>query len=149
MPTSFSADKFYNETVAKAFLQFYEHTAQIVWNQFMEATWNYVTNITKKNREEMVWYHLDSSPFSPCSSQGSGGIGGSIPSVPCPELEEGENLQSTCQSRLQALGLLLDPEAPWARISGFFLLVNITSLLLRTQAPPLLPLSKFPVIVTP
>lgn len=73
MPTSFSADKFYNETMAKAFLQFYEHTAQVVWNQFMEATWNYVTNITKKNREEMVWYHLNFSPFSPCSSQGSGG----------------------------------------------------------------------------
>ncbi|XP_030892312.1 angiotensin-converting enzyme-like protein Ace3 [Leptonychotes weddellii] len=51
-------DKFYNETVAKAFLQFYEHTAHIVWNQFMEATWNYVTNITKKNREEML--HKDS-----------------------------------------------------------------------------------------
>uniref|UniRef100_A0A7N5KD44 Angiotensin-converting enzyme n=1 Tax=Ailuropoda melanoleuca TaxID=9646 RepID=A0A7N5KD44_AILME len=54
MPTSFSTDKFYNETVAKAFLQFYEHTAQVVWNQFMDATWNYVTNITNKNREEMV-----------------------------------------------------------------------------------------------
>ncbi|XP_035972038.1 angiotensin-converting enzyme-like protein Ace3 [Halichoerus grypus] len=53
-----SLDKFYNETMAKAFLQFYEHTAQVVWNQFMEATWNYVTNITKKNREEML--HKDS-----------------------------------------------------------------------------------------
>ncbi|XP_045746145.2 angiotensin-converting enzyme-like protein Ace3 [Mirounga angustirostris] len=53
-----SLDKFYNETVAKAFLQFYEHTAHVVWNQFMEATWNYVTNITKKNREEML--HKDS-----------------------------------------------------------------------------------------
>uniref|UniRef100_A0A7N5K688 Angiotensin-converting enzyme n=1 Tax=Ailuropoda melanoleuca TaxID=9646 RepID=A0A7N5K688_AILME len=53
-----SLDKFYNETVAKAFLQFYEHTAQVVWNQFMDATWNYVTNITNKNREEML--HKDS-----------------------------------------------------------------------------------------
>lgn len=114
MPTSFSTDKFYNETVAKAFLQFYEHTAQVVWNQFMDATWNYVTNITNKNREEMVWYHLNSSPFFPCSSQGSGvGVGdwGTIPSAPCPELEEGGNPQSTCQSRLQAPGLLLPPEA--------------------------------------
>uniref|UniRef100_A0A673VHG5 Angiotensin-converting enzyme n=1 Tax=Suricata suricatta TaxID=37032 RepID=A0A673VHG5_SURSU len=51
-------DKFYNETMAKVFLQFYEHTAQVVWNQFMEATWNYVTNITKKNQEEML--HKDS-----------------------------------------------------------------------------------------
>lgn len=73
MPTSFSTDKFYNETMAKMFLQFYEHTAQVVWNQFMEATWNYVTNITKKNREEMVWYRLNCSPSFPCSSQGSRG----------------------------------------------------------------------------
>ena len=43
----------YYETVAKAFLQFYDRTAQVVWNQFMEAAWNYVTNITKKNQEEM------------------------------------------------------------------------------------------------
>ncbi|XP_015984801.1 angiotensin-converting enzyme-like protein Ace3 [Rousettus aegyptiacus] len=54
MPISFSAGKLYHETVAKEFLQFYEHTAQVVWNQFMEATWNYVTNITKKNRNEML-----------------------------------------------------------------------------------------------
>uniref|UniRef100_A0A4X1T526 Angiotensin-converting enzyme n=1 Tax=Sus scrofa TaxID=9823 RepID=A0A4X1T526_PIG len=47
-------DELYSETVAKAFLQFYERTAQVVWNQFMEATWNYVTNITNKNREEML-----------------------------------------------------------------------------------------------
>nr|KAF6454433.1 hypothetical protein HJG63_000150 [Rousettus aegyptiacus] len=49
-----SSGKLYHETVAKEFLQFYEHTAQVVWNQFMEATWNYVTNITKKNRNEML-----------------------------------------------------------------------------------------------
>lgn len=53
MPTSFSADKLYNETVAKSFLQLYEHVTKTVWNQFMEATCNYVTSITKKNREEM------------------------------------------------------------------------------------------------
>lgn len=74
MPISFSAGKLYHETVAKEFLQFYEHTAQVVWNQFMEATWNYVTNITKKNRNEMVWYHFHSNPFSPRSSQGSWGL---------------------------------------------------------------------------
>uniref|UniRef100_A0A8C3WP06 Angiotensin-converting enzyme n=1 Tax=Catagonus wagneri TaxID=51154 RepID=A0A8C3WP06_9CETA len=51
----------YNETVAKAFLQFYEHTAQVVWNQFMEATWNYVTNITNKNREEMLLKDMERS----------------------------------------------------------------------------------------
>ncbi|EPY86413.1 angiotensin-converting enzyme [Camelus ferus] len=61
MPICFSADKLYNETVAKTFLQFYEHTAQVVWNQFMEATWNYVTNITKKNREEMLHKDMERS----------------------------------------------------------------------------------------
>lgn len=91
MPTSFSTDKFCNETVAKMFLQFYEHTAQVVWNQFMEATWNYVTNITKKNREEMVWYHLNCSPSFPCSSQGPQGDGKTTPSAPCPELEKRGN----------------------------------------------------------
>ncbi|XP_057569833.1 angiotensin-converting enzyme-like protein Ace3 [Hippopotamus amphibius kiboko] len=56
-----SADELYNETVAKAFLQFYEHTAQVVWNQFKEATWNYVTNITKKNCEEMLYKDVERS----------------------------------------------------------------------------------------
>lgn len=75
MPISFSTDELYSETVAKAFLQFYERTAQVVWNQFMEATWNYVTNITNKNREEMVWDHFHPGPFSPRSSQGPRGLG--------------------------------------------------------------------------
>nr|KAF6308681.1 hypothetical protein mPipKuh1_000149 [Pipistrellus kuhlii] len=48
-----SSDKLYNETVAKSFLQLYEHITKTVWNQFMEATCNYVTSITKKNQEEM------------------------------------------------------------------------------------------------
>lgn len=65
MPISVSADQLYNETVAKAFLQFYDRTAQVVWNQFMEAAWNYVTNITKKNQEEMVWYHFHPCPLRP------------------------------------------------------------------------------------
>lgn len=34
MPTSFSADKLCNESVAKSLLQLYEHTAQTVWDQF-------------------------------------------------------------------------------------------------------------------
>lgn len=70
MPISFLAGELYHETVAKELLQFYEHTAQIVWNRFTEATWNYVTNITKKNRKEMVWYHFRSNPFSPEKSRG-------------------------------------------------------------------------------
>lgn len=57
-------------TLWRSLLQFYELTAQTVWNQFMEATWNYVANITQKSREQVVWCHLHPSPFSPCSSQG-------------------------------------------------------------------------------
>lgn len=117
MPISFSTDELYSETVAKAFLQFYERTAQVVWNQFMEATWNYVTNITNKNREEMVWDHFHPGPFSPRSSQGPRGAGGSTPPSPCPEQKEGGTPQSTCQSRLQAPGL---PGALWARSPCFF-----------------------------
>uniref|UniRef100_F1MR35 Angiotensin-converting enzyme n=1 Tax=Bos taurus TaxID=9913 RepID=F1MR35_BOVIN len=60
-PISFSADQLYNETVAKAFLEFYERTAQVVWNQFMAAAWNYVTNITKKNQEEMLYKDVEKS----------------------------------------------------------------------------------------
>ncbi|KAJ1072012.1 hypothetical protein K5549_013879 [Capra hircus] len=55
------SDQLYNETVAKAFLQFYDRTAQVVWNQFMEAAWNYVTNITKKNQEEMLYKDVEKS----------------------------------------------------------------------------------------
>ncbi|XP_037666445.1 angiotensin-converting enzyme-like protein Ace3 [Choloepus didactylus] len=56
-----SADNFYNESTAKAFLKYYDQTAQIVWNQFMEATWNYVTNITKKNRGQMLLKDMERS----------------------------------------------------------------------------------------
>jgi hypothetical protein len=65
------ADDFYSEAQAKLFLQFYEQTAQVVLNEFMEATWNYVTNITKQNQKNMVWYHSPppkALPSPPCSS---------------------------------------------------------------------------------
>jgi hypothetical protein len=55
----------YSETEAKLFLQFYEQTAQVELNQFMETTWNYVTNITKPNQEKMVWYHLPPQSLFP------------------------------------------------------------------------------------
>ncbi|XP_077019647.1 angiotensin-converting enzyme isoform X3 [Tamandua tetradactyla] len=55
------SDHFYNESVAKAFLKYYDQTAQLVWNQFMEATWNYVTNITRKNREQMLHEDMERS----------------------------------------------------------------------------------------
>ncbi|XP_008061508.2 angiotensin-converting enzyme, partial [Carlito syrichta] len=54
---------FHNETEAKLFLQFYDKTAQAVLNQFMEATWNYVTNITRKNLEEMLHRDMEWSQF--------------------------------------------------------------------------------------
>ncbi|KAM6174547.1 angiotensin-converting enzyme [Erethizon dorsatum] len=58
-----SLDVYYNETGAKLFLQFYDQTANTVLKQFMEATWNYVTNITKPNREEMLQKELERSQF--------------------------------------------------------------------------------------
>lgn len=61
----FPADEFYNETQARLFLQFYEQTAKVVLNEFMEATWNYVTNITRRNREIMVWYRFPPGSSSP------------------------------------------------------------------------------------
>ncbi|XP_028721157.1 angiotensin-converting enzyme-like protein Ace3 [Peromyscus leucopus] len=56
-------DEFYNETQAKMFLQFYEQTAQVVLSEFMEATWNYVTNITRQNRENMLQKEVERSQF--------------------------------------------------------------------------------------
>ncbi|KAL4835077.1 hypothetical protein H8958_014866 [Nasalis larvatus] len=62
LPT-LATDDFYNETKAKIFLQFYDQTAKVVLNQFMEATWNYVTNITRKNQEEMLHKDMERSQF--------------------------------------------------------------------------------------
>lgn len=64
----------YNETEAKRFLNYYEQTANTVLKEFVEATWNYVTNITKPNREEMVWFHLPAA-YSFCPFLFSGVIG--------------------------------------------------------------------------
>ncbi|XP_058531303.1 angiotensin-converting enzyme-like protein Ace3 isoform X1 [Ochotona princeps] len=58
-----SLGEFYNETEARLFLQLYDQTAQVVLNQFMEAAWNYVTNITKTNREEMLHKEVERSKF--------------------------------------------------------------------------------------
>ncbi|XP_051015235.1 angiotensin-converting enzyme-like protein Ace3 [Acomys russatus] len=57
----FPADEFYNETHAEMFLQLYEQTAQVLLNEFMEATWSYVTNITKKNRKNMLQKEVERS----------------------------------------------------------------------------------------
>ncbi|KAL6073647.1 hypothetical protein STEG23_023533, partial [Scotinomys teguina] len=57
------ADEYYNETQARMFLKFYEQTAQVVLSEFMEATWNYVTNITRQNRENMLQKEVERSQF--------------------------------------------------------------------------------------
>ncbi|XP_006146875.1 angiotensin-converting enzyme-like protein Ace3 [Tupaia chinensis] len=62
-PTSFPAANFYNESEARKFLAFYEQTAQLVLNQFVEATWNYVTNITRTNQENMLHKEVEKSQF--------------------------------------------------------------------------------------
>uniref|UniRef100_A0A9L0S5M0 Angiotensin-converting enzyme n=1 Tax=Equus caballus TaxID=9796 RepID=A0A9L0S5M0_HORSE len=56
-----SSDDFYNETMAKIFLQYYENTTRVVWNRFMEASWNYVTNINQQNLEEMLLKDMERS----------------------------------------------------------------------------------------
>ncbi|XP_038942571.1 angiotensin I converting enzyme (peptidyl-dipeptidase A) 3 isoform X2 [Rattus norvegicus] len=58
-----SLDEFYSEAQAKMFLQFYEQTARVVLNELMEATWNYVTNITKQNQENMLQKEVERSQF--------------------------------------------------------------------------------------
>lgn len=78
--------EFYNETEARLFLQLYDQTAEVVLNQFMEAAWNYVTNVTKTNREEMVWCCFLPHPSSPGSARGALGVWGTVPSAPCGEL---------------------------------------------------------------
>ncbi|XP_052051480.1 angiotensin-converting enzyme-like protein Ace3 [Apodemus sylvaticus] len=58
-----SLDEFYSEVQAKMFLQFYEQTAQVVLNELMEATWKYVTNITRRNQENMMQKEAERSQF--------------------------------------------------------------------------------------
>ncbi|XP_028636529.1 angiotensin-converting enzyme-like protein Ace3 [Grammomys surdaster] len=58
-----SLDEFYSEAQAKIFLQFYEQTARVVLNELVEATWSYVTNITKRNQENMLQKEAERSQF--------------------------------------------------------------------------------------
>lgn len=48
------ADKNTNEVEAKAFLEEYNSTAEVVWNAYTEASWSYNTDINEENKEEMV-----------------------------------------------------------------------------------------------
>lgn len=48
-------DKIVDEAQAKEFLSEYNSTAEVVWNAYTEASWEYNTNITDHNKEVMVW----------------------------------------------------------------------------------------------
>lgn len=48
------ADKNTNEVEAKAFLEEYNSTAEVVWNAYTEASWSYNTDINEENKNEMV-----------------------------------------------------------------------------------------------
>ncbi|XP_055982553.1 angiotensin-converting enzyme-like protein Ace3 [Sorex fumeus] len=56
-----TTENFYSDSAASDFLQYYDNTAQLVWNELEEATWNYITNITKKNREQMLQKEVEKS----------------------------------------------------------------------------------------
>lgn len=43
-----------NEKQAEDFLSDYNSTAEQVWNDYTEASWNYNTNITEHNNQVMV-----------------------------------------------------------------------------------------------
>lgn len=69
--------------------------AQVVLNELMEATWNYVTNITKQNKENMVWYHFPQGPpsLSLLFLGIPGGWGIVVPAL-CPECMERRTAQT-------------------------------------------------------
>ncbi|XP_036611538.1 angiotensin-converting enzyme-like [Trichosurus vulpecula] len=43
-----------SESAASKFLEEYDETAQAVWNKYVVAVWNYNTNITEYNRQQML-----------------------------------------------------------------------------------------------
>lgn len=47
-------DKITDEAEAKAFLEKYNSTAEVVWNAYTEASWTYNVNITEHNKQIMV-----------------------------------------------------------------------------------------------
>uniref|UniRef100_A0A8C3L470 Angiotensin-converting enzyme n=1 Tax=Chrysolophus pictus TaxID=9089 RepID=A0A8C3L470_CHRPC len=51
-------DKIVDEAQAKEFLSEYNSTAEVVWNAYTEASWDYNTNITDHNREVMLEKNL-------------------------------------------------------------------------------------------
>uniref|UniRef100_A0A8C5N3T6 Angiotensin-converting enzyme n=1 Tax=Leptobrachium leishanense TaxID=445787 RepID=A0A8C5N3T6_9ANUR len=54
-------DKIANEKQADLFLSNYTSTAEVVWNSYTEASWDYNTNITEHNRQNMLAKNLEMS----------------------------------------------------------------------------------------
>lgn len=56
-------DKNTDELHAKTFLDEYNTTAEVVWNDYTEASWKYNTDINEANKQAMVrpsdWLHSD------------------------------------------------------------------------------------------
>ncbi|XP_026535627.1 angiotensin-converting enzyme [Notechis scutatus] len=51
-------DKITDEAEAEAFLEKYNSTAEVVWNDYTEALWTYNVNITEQNKEIMLEKNL-------------------------------------------------------------------------------------------
>uniref|UniRef100_T1E6J3 Angiotensin-converting enzyme n=1 Tax=Crotalus horridus TaxID=35024 RepID=T1E6J3_CROHD len=51
-------DKITDEAEAKAFLEKYNSTAEVVWNAYTEASWTYNVNITEHNKQIMLVKNL-------------------------------------------------------------------------------------------
>lgn len=54
-------DKDADEEKAKAFIAEYNNTAEVVWNAYAEASWDYNTNITDHNKQLMLNKNLEMS----------------------------------------------------------------------------------------
>ncbi|XP_033975630.1 angiotensin-converting enzyme [Trematomus bernacchii] len=54
-------DKNTDELNAKAFLEEYNRTAEVVWNAYTEASWKYNTDINEANKQEMLKKSLEMS----------------------------------------------------------------------------------------
>ncbi|KAL0984278.1 hypothetical protein UPYG_G00139350 [Umbra pygmaea] len=54
-------DKVTDEVQAKAFLKEYNSTAEVVWNEYTEASWAYNTDLNEDNKQKMLQKNLDMS----------------------------------------------------------------------------------------
>lgn len=75
------ADKNTNEVEAKAFLDEYNSTAEVVWNAYTEASWSYNTDINDATRNEMVSKSDGTSGVEPVTPFPGGTL--SVTDLPC------------------------------------------------------------------